>query len=132
MPTKTWKKHELSMRSIGATRNHFESEDCSHPLFSVECKHRASKGYPTTVRNWYEQARANAKDGKVALLVIHLANEIRGNDLVVMRRSDFEDLYGSVQSNQKVAENSHQTAQKETEGTDGGTPQENPATGLSR
>lgn len=97
MPTKTWKKNELSWSKIGAHRNHFEAEDCSHPLFSVECKHRSLKNYPKSLRNWYEQAKANATEGKVALLSVHLAGEIRGNDLVVIRRSDFEDLYGSLQ-----------------------------------
>ena len=97
MPTKTWKKHELSFKSIGAHRNHFESEDCSHPIFSIECKHRSIQNYPKTLRNWFEQARSNAKEGKVPLLSIHLANEVRGNDLIVMRRSDFEDLLGKLE-----------------------------------
>lgn len=97
MPTKTWKKNELSWKSIGATRNHFESEDCSHPLFSIECKHRSLKNYPKTLRSWFEQARVNAETkGKIPLLSIHLANEIRGNDLVVIRRRDFEDLVGRI------------------------------------
>lgn len=98
MPTKTWKHHELSMRSIGAKRNHFESEDCSHPLFSIECKHRSLKNYPKSLRDWFEQARVNAKEGKIPLLAVHLAGEIRGNDLIVLRRSDFEDLLGRLES----------------------------------
>jgi hypothetical protein len=97
MPTKTWKKHELSFRSIGAERNHFEAEDCSHPIFSIECKHRSIQNYPKTLRNWFEQARVNAAaKGKIPLLAIHLSNEIRSNDLVVLRRSDFEDLVGRL------------------------------------
>lgn len=96
MPTKTWKKNELSWKSIGAKRNHFESEDCSHPLFSIECKHRSIHHYPKTIRNWFEQALQNAAPGKIALLAIHLAGEIRGNDLVVIRRSDFENLLGRI------------------------------------
>jgi len=84
------------MRSIGATRNHFEAEDCSHPLFSIECKHRSLQNYPKSLRNWFEQARSNATEGKIPLLAIHLAGEIRGNDLVVIRRSDFEDLLGKL------------------------------------
>ena len=96
MPTKTWKKNELSWSKIGAHRNHFEAEDCSHPLFSIECKHRSIQNYPKNLRDWYEQARVNAGQGKIPLLAIHLAGEIRGNDLVVMRRSDFEDLLGRM------------------------------------
>jgi len=46
MPTKTRKKNELSRRSIGASRNHFEAEDCHHLLFSIECKHRNQRNYP--------------------------------------------------------------------------------------
>ena len=96
MPTKTWKKNELSWSKLGAHRNHFESEDCSHPLFSIECKHRSIQNYPKTLRNWFEQAKTNAGQYKIPLLAIHLAGEIRGNDLVVMRRSDFEDLMGRL------------------------------------
>lgn len=96
MPTKTWKKTELSWKSIGARRNHFEAEDCQHPLFSIEVKHRSRQNYPARLRNWFEQARAGAPEGKIPLLAIHLAGEIRGNDLVVIRRSDFEDLLGRL------------------------------------
>lgn len=93
MPTKTWKSHERSFKNIGAHRNHFESEDCSHHRYSIECKHRSPQNYPKSLRNWYEQARVNAGTGKTPLLSIHLAGEIRQNDLVVLRRSDFEALY---------------------------------------
>jgi hypothetical protein len=93
MPTKTWKKNELSWVKIGARRNHFEKEDCRHFRYSIECKHRSPQNYPKLLRNWYEQARANAGIGKTPLLSIHLAGEIRQNDLVVLRRSDFEALY---------------------------------------
>jgi hypothetical protein len=96
MPTKTWKKNELSWNKIGAHRNHFEAEDCSHPLFSIECKLRQIQNYPKTLRNWFEQAKANAAEGKIPLLAIHLSGEIRGNDLVVLKRSDFEDLMGRL------------------------------------
>jgi hypothetical protein len=103
MPTKTWKKHELSFKSIGAERNHFEAEDCSHPLFSIECKLRSIQNYPKTLRNWFEQARVNAQaKGKIPLLAIHLSNEIRSNDLVVLRRSDFEDLMGRLTPSEPV------------------------------
>ena len=93
MPTKTWKKNELSWAKIGALRNHFEAEDCRHFRYSIECKHRSPQNYPHTLRGWWEQCRENAPSGKIPLLAIHLANEIRGNDLVVLRRSDFEALY---------------------------------------
>lgn len=96
MPTKTWKKNELSWKSIGGKRNHFEHEDVSHPLFSIECKHRSIQNYPKSVRNWYQQALENTAEGKIPLLAIHLAGEIRGNDLVILRRSDFEDLLGKL------------------------------------
>ena len=96
MPTKTWKKNELSWKKIGAHRNHFEAEDCSHPLFSIECKHRSLQNYPKSLRDWYEQARMNAPEGKIPLLSIHLAGEIRANDLVIIKRSDFEDLMGTL------------------------------------
>ena len=97
MPTSAWKANERSWGSIGAKRNYFEHEDCSHPLFSIECKHRSRRNYPARVRDSFEQARRNAGEGKIPLLAIHLAGEVRGNDLVVMRRGDFEDLLCGLQ-----------------------------------
>lgn len=102
MPTKTWKKNELSWKSIGARRNHFEHEDCKHPLFSIECKHRSHQNYPARLRTWFEQARAGSPAGKIPLLAIHLAGEIRGNDLVIVRRSDFEDLIKKLRESEPV------------------------------
>lgn len=96
--SKSWKAAELSWRSIGGKREHFEAQDVSHPIFSIESKLRDLKGYPRTVRKWFEQARVNAPKGKVPLLAIHLKGEERGNDLVVIRRSDFEDLLGRLTS----------------------------------
>ena len=104
MPTKTWKNNERSWKSIGAKRNHFEAEDCRHAIFSLETKHRNRQNYPARLRDWFEQARQNARGEKIPLLSIHLAGEIRGNDLVVLRRSDFERLYGRLDENQLVAD----------------------------
>ena len=116
MPTKTWKRNELSWRKIGAKRNHFEAEDCSHPLFSIECKQRSIDNYPKTLRSWFEQASVNAPEGKIPLLAIHLTNEIRSNDLVVLRRSDFEGLLGSLQPSAPLAS---QPEAREREGAAG-------------
>jgi hypothetical protein len=96
VPNSTWKKNELSWASIGAKRNHFEAEDCSHPIFSIECKQRTGKNYPKTLKAWFAQAQRNAPEGKIPLLAIHLTGERRTEDLVIMRRADFEDLFGTV------------------------------------
>lgn len=96
MGRSAWKANERSWKSIGGKRNHFEQEDVSHPIFSIETKYRQLRGYPTTVRAWYAQALAAAPAGKVPVLAIHLAGEVRGNDLVVLKRSDFEDLFGRI------------------------------------
>lgn len=94
--SKAWKAAELSWRSIGGKREHFEAQDVSHPIFSIESKLRDYKGYPVTVRKWMEQAITNAPEGKIPVLAIHLKGEVRGSDLVVLRRSDFEDLVGRL------------------------------------
>ena len=99
---KAWKAAELSWRSIGGKREHFEAQDVSHPLFSIESKLRDLKGYPTTVRKWLEQAVRNSPEGKTPLLAIHLKGEGRVNDMVVIRRSDFEDLFGKLPSLEAV------------------------------
>lgn len=123
MPTKTWKKNELSWRSIGAHRNHFEAEDCSHSLFSIECKHRSPKNYPKRVRDWYQQSLQNAGEGKIAILAIHMAGEIRGNDLVIMRRSDFEDLYGRLKPSVTPQDLAVEQAKYENRTEDTGSPE---------
>ena len=94
MPTTTWKAHERSWVSIGAKRTPFSGEDCSHPIFSIECKQRTGRNYPKTLRKWFEQAKRNAPVGKVPLLAVHLTGERRKEDLVILRRGDFEDLFG--------------------------------------
>ncbi len=96
MPTSAWKRNERSRKSIGARRNQFEREDCSHSLFSIECKMRSLQNYLRRLRDWFEQAKVGASEGKSPLLAIHLAGEIRGNDLVILGQSDFEDLLGRL------------------------------------
>lgn len=96
-PNKAWKQNELSWRSIGAKRNHFEKEDCSHPVFSLECKQRSERNYPKSLKKWFQQAVRNAANGKIPLLALHRSGERRREDLVILRRSDFEDLYGSIE-----------------------------------
>jgi hypothetical protein len=65
------------------------------------------KFQPSRLRDWFEQARAGAAEGKIPLLAVHLAGEVRGNDLVVMRRSDFEDLLGRIETAPQALVSSH-------------------------
>ena len=56
------KNTELAIaKIIGAKRNHFEKEDLSHPLLSVEVKHR--KALPVLIKKFMGQAVAACSEG---------------------------------------------------------------------
>jgi hypothetical protein len=97
MPTRTWKHTERAVAAkLGGKRQHFEAEDISHPIWSVQVKHRSPANYPKRVSDWLNQARVDAPEGKIPLLVIHLSGDRHGEDMVVMRMSDFEEMFGNV------------------------------------
>ena len=70
------KNTELAIaKELGAKRNHFEVEDLSHPILSIEVKHRES--IPRTIVKWMLSNRKSHLD-----------------DLVVMRLGDLKDIVG--------------------------------------
>jgi len=89
------KKTELAIAKImGAKRNHFEAEDLSHPILSIEVKHR--KALPVLIKNFMGQAVAACTEDKIPCVVMHEGNAQHTDDLVLMRLYDLEDLIGRV------------------------------------
>ena len=94
----TWQRHERATAAMfGVKRNGNtgrNSADCETDAWAVECKSR--KDVPLWLQRAIAQAVANAKPGQTPLLVLHPVGGRRVNDLVIMRRSDFEDWLGRL------------------------------------
>ncbi len=87
------KNTELAIaKELGAKRNHFEVEDLSHPILSIEVKHR--KSIPRTIVKWMSQAEAAAAPEKIPCVVLHEHRKSHLDDLVVMRLGDLKDIVG--------------------------------------
>jgi hypothetical protein len=73
------------------------SEDGEHPIWSIEvksCKKFSGKKY-------MNQCIKNCKEGKTPLLIVHVTGEHHNNDLVIMRRSDWDDWFGRLNNENK-------------------------------
>ena len=66
-------------------------EDVSHNLYSFECKTR-KKELPE-VASWLVQATRNCPDGKTPVIVYHKTHGNHDCDIIIMKLSDFVDLY---------------------------------------
>lgn len=87
------KMTELAIaKLLGAKRNHFEREDLSHSILSIECKHREQ--LPRTITKWMNQAVLAAPPGKLPTVVMHEAGRHHADDLVLMRLGDLLELGG--------------------------------------
>ena len=74
--------HALGMRT----------PDVETPNFTIEVKHR--KQLPQWIEEAMRQAVRNATPDKLPLLVLHERGRHHGNDLVVVRLSDFQEWFG--------------------------------------
>ena len=87
------KNTELAIaKKLGAKRNHFEAEDLSHPILSIEVKHRNK--LPRFVVNGMSQAKAAASPEKIPCFVMHEHGQSHYDDLAVMRLGDLKDIVG--------------------------------------
>lgn len=81
-------------RYMGGTRNSFSDEDISHPIFSIEVKHRQSN--PKSIIRYMAQSEACAsKRGKIALVIQHEHRQEYGNSFATLRLKDLVDLIGT-------------------------------------
>lgn len=91
-----WKAHErrtaaaLGGKRAGPTGK--EGADVLHPLWAIECKER--KELPIWLQDAMMQARRAAIRGQVPIVVLHQLGSHGSEDLVVMRRADFQALHG--------------------------------------
>jgi len=73
--------------------------DVEHPLLSIECKYR--KKISGFLKDGLKQAESYYPD-KIPVLVLKEKN-MRG-ELVVIRLSDFQDLFGEIKSHETTNE----------------------------
>ena len=71
----------------GRTRG--DCPDIEHPTLSIECKSR--KRLPAWIEDAMNQAEASAKDGQLAVVVLHQDRAAYSESLVVLRLSNFAD-----------------------------------------
>lgn len=78
-------------RSLGGKRvGVLGGEDVEAGLFSVECKSRKA----FIGQSFMAQAVRNCPQGRVPMVVVHVHGQRRSGDLVMLRMSDWLDLYG--------------------------------------
>lgn len=98
-PDAAWKRHErVCAARLGGKRTGpvgRESVDVTHDHLAIECKERKN-GVPQWLADAMSQARGNAKDGQMPLVIIHTLGQRHDRDLVVLSLKDFEDLYGTT------------------------------------
>lgn len=68
-------------------------EDVQAGLFSVECKSRVK----FIGKSFMAQAIRNCPEGRLPCVVVHIQGARHADDLVMLRMSDFRDLYGELE-----------------------------------
>lgn len=98
--SKTWKEAERQVaRRIGGKRtaNHalgLRTPDCENDWLSVEVKTR--KALPSWLTGAVTQAATNATPGKLPTVRLHRVGDRYGNDMIVLRATDFEEWFGQL------------------------------------
>jgi len=69
-------------------------EDGWHPIWSIEVK--AYKKFVGT--KFMEQCVKNCKPGKTPLLVVHTTGQRHEEDLVIMKRKDWDYWFGKIEA----------------------------------
>ena len=87
------KNVELAVaRYMGCRRNHFEREDLSYPILSIEVKHR--RAVAKMLVTAMAQAEAAAPDGKVPVVVLHEERQPYAEAFAMMRLRDLREIVG--------------------------------------
>ena len=91
MTEQSWKRTERRIAALlGGQRAPITGRrgaDVAHPQLAIEVKHR--KALPQWLQDSIAQAVACAEAGQLPIVVLHEAGQRHGNDLAIMRLSDF-------------------------------------------
>ena len=101
MGDKRWKRHErVTAAAFGGTRTGPAGEesrdvtvvDGAWAWLCIECKDRKKlAGY---IHDGMSQARGNARDGELPVVVLHERGQRHADDYVCVRRDDFIKWFG--------------------------------------
>ena len=75
----------------------FGGEDGRDEMFSIEMKSRKM----FVGQKWMDQAVTNCPEGKIPLVALHVMGQRRMSDLVMVRLSDWIDLHGKMNREEK-------------------------------
>lgn len=73
----------------------FGGEDVEHPIFSIEVKSRMKMAFEP----WYKQAKANNRDQKVPLVVVHKKNTNYDSAYAILNIQDLLTLIDGSDGN---------------------------------
>jgi hypothetical protein len=94
--TATWKAHERrTAAALGAVRvgnTGAASPDARSEWLVIECKSRAA--LPAWIKDAMQQAEAGAGEYQLPIVVLHELGGRALDDLVILRRSEFEAWFG--------------------------------------
>ena len=94
--SKTWKEHERrTARRLSGVRNGNRgtaTSDVDAGPFAVECKSR--KELPAWLLDAMAQARRNAGDRQIGIVVLHKVGARSDTDIVCMTMADFQAVAG--------------------------------------
>jgi len=85
-------ERQIAKRLGGERHGHLGGADVVAGWLSVECKHR--KTLPKWLKGALEQAKGNADDGQLGLVVLHEHGARHDDDLVLLSLADFEQWFG--------------------------------------
>ena len=98
MTDKPWKRTERKVAELlggvrvpVSGRQRGDSPDVSHPVFSIEVKHR--KKLPDWMFDAMQQAKASERNGQTPLVILHQAGQDVSQSFAVVRLADLIELY---------------------------------------
>ena len=93
-----WHERRIA-RLLGGRRipnSGFGQPDVIAGMFAVQCKHRVS--LPKWFTDAWKQAKRDAKEGQVPVLVVSLSTQGRkAEDFVIVDLATFRDLHGELE-----------------------------------
>ena len=85
-------ERQIAKRLGGERHGHLGGADVITDWLSVECKHQ--KALPKWLKDALGQAKRNAEDGQLALVLLHEHGARHDDDLVLLSLADFQKWFG--------------------------------------
>lgn len=89
-------ERQIAKRLGGDRHGHLGGADVVTEWLSVECKHR--KTLPKWLKDALEQAKRNAEEQQLPVVILHEHGARHDDDLVLLSLGDFQKWFGRAQS----------------------------------